>query len=83
MPLSDDELHFFHSIRLLTPEEAFEQLVMRYALDTDRNNIAYLQAIHEQLIAFSSNKIGDIPLFLEWWEEKGRTQSLSEEQREL
>ena len=79
-PLSDDERTFFRSIRLLSPEEAFERIVMRHALQDDRQQTAYLQAIHEQIIGFCTSKIADIALFLEWWEEQGRNRSLSVEQ---
>ena len=79
-PLSDDEREFFHSIRLESPEEAFERIVMRFDLRSDRSQIAYLQALHEQVIAFCSSKIADIALFLRWWDEQGQNRSLSVEQ---
>ncbi|MFQ7502870.1 MAG: hypothetical protein ACLRMJ_06630 [Alistipes finegoldii] len=72
-PLSDDERTFFRSIRLLSPEEAFERIVMRHGLQDDKQQTAYLQAIHEQIIGFCSSKIADIALFLDWWEQQGRT----------
>ena len=78
--LPDGERSFFRSIRLLSPEEAFERIVMRHDLTGDRRQIAYLQAIHEQIIAFSAAKIADIALFLRWWDEQGRNRSLSVEQ---
>ena len=79
-PMSDDEREFFHSIRLESPEEAFERIVMRFDLRSDRSQIAYLQALHEQVIAFCSSKIADIALFLRWWDEQGQNRSLSVEQ---
>ncbi|MCI7140602.1 UvrD-helicase domain-containing protein [Alistipes sp.] len=79
-PLSEDECGFFRSIRLLSPEEAFERIVMHYELQNDRNGIAYMQALHEQIIAFSAAKIADIALFLRWWNEQGQNRSLSVEQ---
>ena len=78
--LADDEVGFFRSIRLLSPEEAFERIVMRYELQHDRSSIAYMQALHEQIIAFSASKIADIALFLRWWDEQGQNRSLSVEQ---
>ena len=75
--LSDGERTFFRSIRLLSPEEAFERIVMEHALEGDRRQTAYLQAIHEQIIAFCSTKIADIALFLRWWDETGQNRSLS------
>ena len=81
-PFSDEEQTFFRSLRLLSPEDAFEQIVMRYGLQHASHQTAYLQAIHEQLIAFCADRIADIPLFLRWWEEQGSTQSLSIERSE-
>ncbi len=81
-PLREEERAFFRSLRLLSPEEAFERIVMRYELQTADDQTAYLQAIHEQLIAFCSDRIADIPLFLRWWEEQGSEQSLSIERSE-
>ena len=75
--LSDEDRDFFRSIRLLSPEEAFERIVMRHALHDAPRETAYLQAIHEQIIAFGASKIADIALFLRWWDEQGSTRSLS------
>ncbi len=80
--LSGDERTFFRSIRLLSPEEAFERIVIRHELQVDKLQTAYLQAIHEQIISFCTNKIADISLFLQWWDEKGCSRSLSVEQSE-
>ena len=79
-PLDDSERDFFRSVRLLSPEEAFERIVMRHALQGDRRQTAYLQAIHEQIISFCATKIADIALFLRWWEETGKNRSLSVEE---
>ena len=76
-PLDDSERDFFRSVRLLSPEEAFERIVMEHALEVDRRQTAYLQAIHEQIIAFCATKIADIALFLRWWDETGKNRSLS------
>ena len=76
-PLDDSERDFFRSVRLLSPEEAFERIVMRHALHDDRQQTAYLQAIHEQIIGFCASKIADIALFLDWWEQQGQNRSLS------
>lgn len=78
--LDDEERRFFSSLSVLSPEEAFERIVIRHELEQDRRQTAYLQAIHEQIIAFSANKVADIPLFLKWWEEQGSGKSLSIEE---
>lgn len=80
--LAEEERSFFRSIRLLSPEEAFERIVIRHDLQQNRAQTAYLQAVHEQIIAFSASKIADIGLFLRWWDEQGCNRSLSIEQSE-
>ncbi|MDE6777877.1 MAG: UvrD-helicase domain-containing protein [Alistipes sp.] len=79
-PLTEDEQAFFRAIRLLSPEEAFERIVMHERMQHDERNAAYLQALHEQIIGFCAGRIADIPLFLRWWDEQGRNKSLSVEQ---
>ncbi|MDO4757658.1 MAG: UvrD-helicase domain-containing protein [Rikenellaceae bacterium] len=78
--LTSDERDFFRSIRLLSPEEAFERIVLQYELQHRREETAYLQALHEQILSFSTNRIADIALFLGWWDEQGATRSLSVEE---
>ena len=81
-PLPEDDREFFRTLRLLSPEEAFERIVMHCRLQDDRRQTAYLQALHEQVIAFCSNRVADLPLFLKWWKETGQNRSLSVEQSE-
>lgn len=49
---------------------------MRYGLGCSDEDISYLQALHEQIIAFTKSNVADIPLFLSWWTEKGSTKSI-------
>ncbi len=72
-----EELEMLSQLRLYSLIEVFEKICMTYHLDDNRDNIAYLQAIHEQIINFSGSKIGDIELYLDWWDKKGRDRSLS------
>lgn len=62
--LTEEEVVFLKSLRLFPPEEAFERIVMRYDLQERREEIAYLQAVHEQIINFCAGRVADIPLFL-------------------
>lgn len=78
--LSEEERHFLRSLRLLSPEEAFERVVLRYELHQRPAETAYLQALHEQVLAFCSNRIADLALFVSWWEEQGAQKSLTVEQ---
>lgn len=75
--LTDDEQEFFDRMRSTSPEEAFEQIVMRYALNEIPEAVAYIQALHEMVVAFCTNRVADIPLFLRWWDEKGHDTTLS------
>ncbi len=79
-PLSAEESDFLQSIRLLSPETAFERIVMHYNLSERTTESAYLQALHEQIVRFCTDKVADIALFLKWWNEKGATLSMSIEQ---
>lgn len=75
--LDDEEQEFFARMRSTSPEEAFEQIVMRYELNKIPEAVAYIQALHELIVAFCTTRIADIPLFLRWWDEKGYKTSLS------
>ncbi len=81
-PLDESEIELLRSIRLLSCEEAFENIVMHYKLDRNKSSVAYLQAIHEAICSFCSSKSGDIAQFLKWWEEHGSRRSISVEQSE-
>lgn len=76
---STDEQQWLTSISQLSPEQAFEHIVAHYDLCSHRDEIAYLQAIHEQIVGFCSSKIADINLFLQAWDEGGKDSSLSVE----
>lgn len=75
----DDEQAFFTHVAHLSPMEAFEDIVMRYKLYERKEQIAYLQAMHEGIVAFSTSRISDIQHYLKWWEEKGKNEVLSVE----
>ena len=79
MPLPEEEAGLLMNIGQTTVEEAFEHIVAFYHLDQRPNEIAYLQAMHEQVINFCASKVADIQLFLKMWDEKGFKQSVSVE----
>ena len=81
-PLSEEEMQFLQSIRLLSPEAAFEHIVMHFSLAEQEEDTAYIQALHEQIVHFCIDKVADIALFLKWWKESGSTKSMSVEQSE-
>lgn len=75
--LSDEEQEFFARMRSTSPEEAFEQIVMRYGLNQIPEAVAYIQALHELVVNFCTTRVADIPLLLRWWDEKGHSTALS------
>ncbi len=77
MALSDADQKFFNRLRLLSPEEGFEETVMRYGLQNRTEEVPYLQALHEQIISFCNDHIADLSLFIDWWEENGKDKSMA------
>lgn len=75
-PPTPDESAWIGRLRLLSLEEAFSEIVLFYRLAEKKDEIAYIQALEEQIHAFGTSRIADIPLFLQWWDESGRTQSI-------
>ena len=78
-PLEEREQHLLSSISQLSPEQAFEHIVEEYRLGERRDEIAFLQALHEQVVSFCSSKVADITLFLQMWDESGENKSLNVE----
>ncbi|MBO5771290.1 MAG: UvrD-helicase domain-containing protein [Alistipes sp.] len=79
--LSDEEVAFLDTLRVSSPEEAFEKILIRY------NSIlaphtAYIQALHEHVAKFSTTRVADLGLFLRWWEENGEGKSVGVERNE-
>lgn len=77
--IPDEEQRILTHISQLTPEQAFECIVTTYNLNERTDEIAYLQAIHEQIVTFCASKVADIQLFLKMWDEKGSAKNLSVE----
>ena len=74
--LCEEETDTLSSISQLTPEQAFEKIVAHYTLYDNAEEIAYLQALHEQVVTFCSSKVADIQLFLKYWDETGAGKAL-------
>ncbi len=68
--LSEEEHAFLDSIRMMSPEEAFNHIAIRYAAELE-GQTAYILALHEHIVRFSAGRIADIALFDKWWREKG------------
>jgi len=68
--LNDEEHSFLDSIRMMSPEEAFNHITIRYSAEME-GQAAYILALHEQIMRFSAGKVADLALFDKWWREKG------------
>lgn len=68
---SEDEVALITRISHLLPMEAFELIVSHYKLYERVDDIAYLQALHEQMVSISTSRIADIHQYLDWWDEQG------------
>lgn len=75
--LTSEELDTLHRIAHLSLMEAFEEVVRHYNLYERKEDIAALQAMHEQVISFSALRIADIQQYLKWWDEKGQDEHLT------
>lgn len=63
---TEKERDILASLRSMSLEEAFELLSREYNLGGDKRDVAYLQAFHSILLAFS-DQAADIPSFMEMW----------------
>ena len=80
-PISDEDNEFFDSIRSMSLEEAFNHITIRYASELE-GQTAYVLALHEHIIRFSTGKVADIALFEKWWREKGSSLSIRVERND-
>lgn len=76
---TEEEISWLHHICHLSPMEAFEEIVIHFNLEERRESIAYLQAMHEQVVAFTTTRLADISHFLVWWNERGKNGTISVE----
>lgn len=79
--LTDEEHRLLDSLRVSSPEEAFELITIHYN-HLLSEEIAFVEALHEQVVKFCSGKVADIALFMRWWDENGDGKSASIEQNE-
>lgn len=74
--LSEEELTRLSHLSQLSVEQAFEHIVKAYSLHERGDEIAYLQALHNIVIAFSTAKSADIALFIKEWDATLHSNSL-------
>ena len=73
---TEEELATLHAISQLSPMEAFETIISCFELHKRKDSIAYIQAMHEQIISFSTARMADIQQYLEWWDKRGKDDSI-------
>ena len=78
-PFNDEEIDWLHHIAHLSPLEAFESIVSRFELNKRTESIAFLQAMHEQILSFSSQRVVDLQFYLKWWDERGKQEAITVE----
>lgn len=78
-PFGDREYELFNRIIHLSPMEAFELIVAEFKLYERKQSIAFLQALHEQIISFTTSRMADIHHYLAWWDERGKMESIKVE----
>ncbi len=75
-PIDAKQSDFIHSLSLMQPEEAFNEIMLHYAEEFSEHSVPYLQALHNSIISYCSRKVADTALWLQWWNESGSTKSI-------
>ena len=75
--IEGSEAEFLGSLALMQPEEAFNEIVLRYPQCCATEEVPYVQAFHSQIINYCSRKIADTALLLKWWNESGYKESIA------
>lgn len=79
--LSDEDNALLDTLRSMSPEEAFERVLTEFP-DISVGQTAYVQALHEQIVRYCSNRTADLKMLLEWWDENGGGKSVCVERNE-
>ncbi|HDP55223.1 MAG TPA: hypothetical protein ENN24_06045 [Bacteroidetes bacterium] len=58
-------------------QEVFEAIVLKYNLQSNKGELAYLAELHEHIATLASRGHGDVNRFLEWWDKNREKLSLS------
>lgn len=64
-------------IKTLPILEAFESVINHFSLGSNNEELAYLQALHQQVISYCSSNIADTLQFCDWWQTTGLSQSIN------
>jgi ATP-dependent exoDNAse (exonuclease V) beta subunit len=76
--LSDEIKSVLSNLASLSLPEVFEELIVKFGLGDDADEISFIQEFHDEIVNFSYNKLSDISAFLDYWDkEKSATLKLS------
>ncbi|MDR3188689.1 MAG: UvrD-helicase domain-containing protein, partial [Prevotellaceae bacterium] len=74
--LGKAEHDFLENLTLKSLPEAFEAIIQRYKLNELREDLPFLQGLHDLVITFANRKLSDVASFLAWWDERGKSKPL-------
>lgn len=77
LELPADEAEVINQVRELSVVEAFEKIMAKLSPARTSNDIAYVQALYEQMINFSMQNVCDTSMFLEWWDREKKSLSIT------
>ncbi len=85
LPTANSSLHSLpieftektEQLKHLPPDELFERLVRLFELNKKLSDLPFLQAFHDCIIEFLQNNPSNLSAFLNYWEEKKDTLSVS------
>lgn len=72
-----EEVDWLSALNTRPLQEVFEAIANRYNLFAVSGELAHLAELHEHIATLSSKGGGDVNRFLNWWEQKGESLSLS------
>jgi len=73
----DDFLKELESIRQLPLFELVEDIIRRFGLTRQKDNIAFIQALQDIILNFVNEDSSDAGAFLNWWDQNGSSQTLN------
>lgn len=73
----ETEISWLNNLEFSPIQEVFEGIVNRYQLNAKTGELAYIAELHEFIITQSAKTGSDLYRFLEWWDEKSGSTTLT------
>ncbi|MDR2563367.1 MAG: UvrD-helicase domain-containing protein [Prevotellaceae bacterium] len=74
--LSNEIKKLLNGLASLSLPEIFEELLAKFDLGADADEVSFLQEFHDELVRFSCDELSDISAFLEYWDKDNGGQNL-------